>query len=113
MEDSGPVLEASVVENGAVRLRFSHTTGGLVTSDGKAPQQFAVAGEDRVFRWAQATIEGDTVVVRHASVPRPVAVRYGWANNPEGANLRNGVGLPASPFRTDEWPRALPAACVQ
>jgi sialate O-acetylesterase len=113
VEDSGPVLESWTVENGTVRLRFSHTTGGLITSDGKAPQQFAIAGDDRVFRWAQASIEGDTVVLRNPSVPNPVAARFGWANNPEGINLRNGAGLPASPFRTDTWPRALPAACLR
>ncbi|MCJ7754581.1 MAG: hypothetical protein MUP13_08455, partial [Thermoanaerobaculales bacterium] len=65
--------------------------------------RFAVAGEDRHFVWAEAAIEGDRVVVRCDDVPEPVAVRYAWSDNPDGANLYNSEGLPASPFRTDSW----------
>ena len=64
---------------------------------------FAIAGADRKFVWAEAEIQGETVVVRHPSVPRPVAVRYGWADCPV-VNLFNADGLPASPFRTDDFP---------
>jgi sialate O-acetylesterase len=64
---------------------------------------FAIAGSDRKFVWAHATIEGDKVIVSSDVVPNPVAVRYAWADNPEGANLFNKQGLPASPFRTDAW----------
>ena len=64
---------------------------------------FAVAGPDRKFYWANAEIQGDTVVVSAPEVPYIVAVRYGWANNPI-CNLYNKEGLPASPFRTDDWP---------
>jgi sialate O-acetylesterase len=63
---------------------------------------FAVAGEDRKFVWAEAKIEGDSVVVWSEAVKKPVAVRYAWANNPE-CNLYNREGLPAGPFRTDDW----------
>ena len=63
----------------------------------------AIAGEDHKFFWADARIEGDTVVLSSKDVAKPVAVRYGWADNP-AVNLYNGANLPASPFRTDEWP---------
>jgi sialate O-acetylesterase len=63
---------------------------------------FAVAGEDRTWHWADATIDGDSVVVRSDKVAKPVAVRYAWANNPP-TNLYNNAGLPAVPFRTDDW----------
>ncbi|MBC7288246.1 MAG: sialate O-acetylesterase, partial [Armatimonadetes bacterium] len=75
---------------------------GLV-ANGDELKGFAVAGPDRKFYWAKAQIEGDTVVVSCDEVPNIAAVRYGWANNPIG-NLYNKEGLPASPFRTDDWP---------
>ena len=90
------------VEGGKVRLTFKHTGGGLVAKDGPC-KGFAVAGKDKRFVWADATIDGDTVVVSSADVAQPVAVRYAWANNPV-CNLYNKEGLPASPFRTDDWP---------
>ena len=64
---------------------------------------FAIAGDDKKFYWADAEIQGDHVVVSSPQVPNPVAVRYAWDDNPDG-NLINATGLPASPFRTDEWP---------
>ena len=66
---------------------------------------FAIAGEDKKFVWADAQLDGNTIVVASPDVPNPVAVRYGWANNPD-CNLYNKEGLPASPFRTDNWPKA-------
>ena len=66
-------------------------------------EEFEIAGEDRKWYWADAHVEGDTVVVSSASVPNPRAVRYAWQSNP-GATLFNGAGLPAGPFRTDSWP---------
>ena len=100
------------VEGNEVRLAFAHKGGGLVAKDGEL-KQFAVAGADRKFVWAKASIDGDTVVVSSDQVPEPVAVRYAWANNPAGCSLYNKEGLPASPFRTDDWrgettPRASP-----
>jgi sialate O-acetylesterase len=65
---------------------------------------FAIAGADRRFVNAQAKIKDDAVVVWNDRVPQPVAVRYAWANNPAGCNLYNRANLPASPFRTDDWP---------
>ena len=91
-----------VVRDGKAVLSFDHVGGGL-EAHGDALKGFAVAGEDRNWVWAKARIEGDHVVVWTDEVPSPAAVRYGWANNPIG-NLYNAEGLPASPFRTDDWP---------
>jgi sialate O-acetylesterase len=76
---------------------------GLTTNDGQPLAGFAIAGSDRRFVWGKAAIEGNTVAVWSDEVPEPVAVRYAWADNPESANLANAAGLPASPFRTDDW----------
>lgn len=101
---SGPLYGSMRVAGNKVRLSFSHTGGGLVAKDQYGYLKgFAVAGADRKFVWAKATIEGDAVVVHSDQVPNPVAVRYGWADNPDDVNLYNAEGLPASPFRTDSW----------
>ena len=99
---SGPIYSGCTLERGQVRLHFNCTDGGLVAKGDKL-KGFAVAGVDRKFHWADARIDGNTVVVTSPDVEFPVAVRYAWADNPE-CNLYNGAGLPASPFRTDEWP---------
>ena len=80
-------------------LHFTHSGGGLVAKDGDL-KGFTIAGADKIFHPAVAKIVGDSVVVSAPEVSKPAAVRYGWANVPEG-NLFNRVGLPASPFRTD------------
>lgn len=98
-EFSGPVFLRSEKELGALRLHFAHVGGGLVAKDG-ALKTFEVAGADGVFVAADATIEGESVVVRSAAVAEPVAVRYAWANWPEGANFFNAAGFPAAPFHT-------------
>ena len=92
------------MRGGRVAVRFANVGGGLVSraADGSVGA-FAVAGPDRRFVWAEARVEGDSVVVWSDRVPNPVAVRYAWANNPAGANLYNREGLPAAPFRTDAW----------
>jgi sialate O-acetylesterase len=77
--------------------------GGLVANNGDL-KRFAIAGQDHTFVWATAAIDGDTVLVSSPKVAQPVAVRYAWADNPDGCNLYNKDGLPASPFRTDDWP---------
>jgi sialate O-acetylesterase len=102
IEFSGPAFASHAVEGNAVRVRFSHAAG-LRTRDGEAPIGFAVAGRDRRWRWGTAWIDGESVVVMSPDVPAPVAVRYAWGDNPE-VNLTNGAGLPALPFRTDDWP---------
>jgi sialate O-acetylesterase len=85
-----------------LRVSFKHASG-LTTRDGAPARGFAIAGTDRVWHWAEARIDGNSVVVSSAAVPLPVAVRYGWADNPD-ATLVNADALPASPFRTDDWP---------
>jgi sialate O-acetylesterase len=99
---SGPTLASVKRLPGSIRLRFAHTEGGLVAKGGRL-EEFAIAGEDRKWYWAQARIEGDTVVVSSPSVPNPKEVRYAWQANP-AATFFNGAGLPAAPFRTDNWP---------
>lgn len=67
-------------------------------------KRFEIAGEDQVWHWAEAKVDGsDGVLVSSPAVSKPVAVRYAWASNPTGANLVNSEGLPASVFRTDDW----------
>ena len=99
---SGPMYAGMKIQGNRAVLRFKHTDGGLVAKGG-ALTGFAIAGSDQQFVWADATIQGDTVVVSSDKVAEPVAVRYAWADNPE-CNLYNGADLPASPFRTDDWP---------
>jgi sialate O-acetylesterase len=100
---SGPIYASMKVEDQKVRVSFKHVGGGLEAKGGKLTG-FAVAGEDRTFVWADASIDGETVVVSSDKVAKPVAVRYAWADNPE-CNLYNKEGLPASPFRSDDWAR--------
>jgi sialate O-acetylesterase len=100
---SGPVYDSMTVEGNKIRLRFKDTDGGLKARSGVL-KEFAIAGEDRKFAWADAVIDGDSVVVSSPEVAVPVAVRYAWADDPLACNLYNGAGLPASPFRTDDWP---------
>lgn len=122
---SGPVYQSMAAEGKTIRVTFSHMERGLAarplparydvrTQTGEsAPlirncpgnelEGFAISGADRKWMWANAKIEGDSVVVWSDAVQKPVAIRYGWADNPT-CNLFNGEGLPASPFRTDDFP---------
>lgn len=100
---SGPLFSSSEVEGNQIVLHFEHVGSGLTTPDGKPLKGFAIAGSDHEFVWAEARIEGDSVVVSSPEVSNPVAVRYAWADYPV-ANLYNREGLPASPFRTDDFP---------
>ncbi len=99
---AGPTLTSVDRLPGSIRLHFANTDGGLVVK-GQELEEFSIAGEDRKWYWADAHIEGDTVVVSSPSVPNPKEVRYAWQSNP-AATLFNGAGLPAGPFRTDTWP---------
>ncbi|MCA9246097.1 MAG: sialate O-acetylesterase [Planctomycetales bacterium] len=111
---SGPLYKSHQVEGNQIRIHFDHVGGGLIVgeksglepvaevADGKL-QRFAIAGEDKKWVWADAKIDGKTVVVSSSEVAAPVAVRYAYSANPLGANLYNKEGLPASPFRTDNW----------
>ena len=97
----GPLYKSMGKQGGTILLRFAYDDG-LAARNGEKLKGFAIAGEDKKFVWADAKIEGGAVIVSSPGVGSPVAVRYDWANNPDG-NLVNKAGLPASPFRTDEW----------
>jgi sialate O-acetylesterase len=106
---SGPIYKSVKIKDGKAVISFTNTGGGLVAKGGEL-KQFAIAGRDKKpvvslsnpFVWANAKIKGKKVIVWSDKVTDPVAVRYAWADNPEGANLYNKQGLPASPFRTDD-----------
>jgi len=111
---SGPLYKSHKVEDGAIRITFDNVGKGLMVGEktGLEPtkevadgqlKRFAIAGADQKWHWAEATIDADTVVVKSPDVPEPVAVRYAFTMNPTGANLYNKEGIPASPFRTDDW----------
>ncbi len=100
---SGPIYKSMKVEVDKIILNFGHVGSRLVAGGGRALKGFAIAGADRKFVWADAKIVGDGVVVGCDEVSEPVAVRYAWADNPV-CNLYNKEDLPASPFRTDDWP---------
>jgi sialate O-acetylesterase len=99
---SGPVYQSSKIEGTKIVLTFNNTGSGMVANDGEELSQFAIAGADKKFVWAKAKIEGDHVTVWSDTITYPLYVRYAWADNPDGANLYNKEGLPASPFRTDK-----------
>ena len=99
---SGPVYKGMKVKGNEAVLSFEHVGSGLEARDGEL-KGFAIAGEDRKFVWGKARVDGDKVIVSHPDISRPVAVRYGWADYPV-VNLWNKNGLPASPFRTDDFP---------
>ncbi|MDD4778076.1 MAG: sialate O-acetylesterase [Fermentimonas sp.] len=99
----GPLYDSYFIADGAIHIKFSPSESKLQSIDGKPLTGFSIAGPDKKFYWANAVIVGEQVVVSSPKVPFPLAVRYGWADNPI-CNLSNKTGLPASPFRTDDWP---------
>ena len=99
LEVSGPLYASNAVEGNKIRIKFTHTGGGLKAQGGEL-KGFAIAAADKTFVWAQAALDGDSVLVWSESVKAPAFVRYAWADNPE-CTLYNGADLPASPFRTD------------
>ena len=101
IEFSGPWYRDMKTEDGKIRLTFDHADG--LAAKGDKLTGFAIAGEDKKFVWADAKIEGKTVIVSSDKIAKPVAVRYAWESNPV-CNLYNAAGLPAVPFRTDTWP---------
>jgi len=98
---SGPLPAGHEVSGSNLIVTFTHAEGGLLAKAGDL-KGLVIAGADQQWKPAQARIEGDKVIVSSPAVPKPVAVRYAWSENPE-CNLYNGAGLPASPFRTDDW----------
>ncbi len=100
---SGPVYHSMEIKGNKIILKFKHTGRGLIARNGKL-KGFAIAGKDKKFHWADAIIKGSTVIVSSPEISNPAAVRYAWSQNPKGCNLYNKEGLPAFPFRTDNWP---------
>ena len=100
---SGPIYQGCERHGNALSISFNHVGSGLTTRDNKAPDYFTIAGADREFHPATAEIVGSRILVSSDNVKEPVAVRFAWANAAE-PNLMNREGLPASPFRTDDWP---------
>ena len=99
---SGPLPDGHEIKGSQIIVTFKHTEGGLVAKDGELTG-FLIADRDQQWKPAKATIDGDKVIITSPDVPKPAAVRYAWASVAV-CNLYNGAGLPASPFRTDDWP---------
>ncbi|MEH3113890.1 sialate O-acetylesterase [Pedobacter terrae] len=98
---SGPIYSSNRLKGSELTLNFDHSSPGLMIKGSKKLMGFALAGEDKVFYWAQARLVGDTVVLLSPMVLKPAFVRYAWADNPDRANLYNKAGLPASPFEAE------------
>lgn len=103
---SGPMYRSVEFKDGKAFITFSETGSGLKAKDKYGYLKgFTIAGADKKFKWAKAEIvDNKTVVVYSGDIKDPKSVRYGWANNPDDVNLYNVEGLPANPFRTDDWP---------
>ena len=99
----GPLYDSYKIQGDSIVISFKNVGKGLVARGADSLNHFAIAAKDRAFVWAKAEIRGDKIIVYHPKVKAPVAVRYGWADNPKSANLYNKQDLPASPFRTDNW----------
>ncbi|MUP44947.1 sialate O-acetylesterase [Gramella sp. BOM4] len=99
----GPIMESYEIKGDSIIISFKNVGAGLEIRNGNELEEFAIAGADKNFVWANARIVGNKVVVHSPAVKNPVAVRYAWADNPDEANLYNKEGFPASPFRTDDW----------
>lgn len=97
---SGPMFDSAEIKGNKVLLTFKYTGGGLQVKGDKL-KGFAIAGQEGKYKWSEARIEGDRVVIWHPDIDKPSGVRYAWADNPEDANLYNDEGLPASPFQVD------------
>ena len=99
---TGPIYQSMKIEGQKIMLAFTGIGSGLIARDDGALKGFAIAGSDKKFVWAEASIKNNRVIVWNDRISKPVAVRYAWADNPAEANLYNKEGLPASPFRTDQ-----------
>jgi sialate O-acetylesterase len=99
---SGPSYNTMKIEGSKIRINFKNIGTGLIAKGGNL-KHFAIARKDKKFVWADAVIDGNSIIVSSAKIKDPVAVRYAWANNPKGCNLYNNEGLPGVPFRTDDW----------
>lgn len=102
LECSGPIYKSMRTDGNRIITSFTHTGSGLCMHESGHFSHFSICGEDKKFVWAKAEISDNEVIVWNDDIAKPIAVRYAWADNPEGANLYNEEGLPASPFRTDD-----------
>ncbi|MFO7826386.1 MAG: sialate O-acetylesterase [Cyclobacterium sp.] len=101
---SGPTYKSMEIQDDQIRISFDHVGSGLMVKDKYGyVKGFAVAGADKQFHWVKGFQDGDQIVLETGDIADPVAVRYAWADNPDDVNLYNKEGLPANPFRTDEW----------
>jgi len=100
---SGPLYTSMEVKGNVIWIDFTEIGSGLIAKGNLPLKEFAIAGANKKFVWANAEIVGNSVKVWSDKIEKPVAVRYAWADNPENANLYNKENLPASPFRTDNW----------
>ena len=100
---TGPIYKSMQIDGDSIKILFDYAESGLLTKNGEEPVGFAIAGQDQVFYWGEAILRGNEAIIHNDQVPSPVAVRYGWANNPI-TNVQNAENLPVSPFRTDDWP---------
>ena len=101
---SGPTYKSMEIQDDQIRISFDHIGSGLVVNDKYGyVKGFAVAGADKKFHWVSGKQDGDQIVLETGDIKNPVAVRYGWADNPDDVNVYNKEGLPANPFRTDDW----------
>jgi sialate O-acetylesterase len=99
---SGPVYDSMQISGDTIKLAFSHTGSGMIIKDEEKLKGFSIADANKKFVWANAIIVDNEILVWSNKIKNPQSVRYGWANNPN-CNLYNKEGLPASPFRTDDW----------
>src|SRR5690606_9736847 len=100
---SGPLYQSHQVKGNRIIVSFTNTGSGMQSLEGKALRGFAISGADSTFRWANVKIEKNQIIAWHDAIPNPVALRYAWADNPGPINFYNKEGLPASPFRTDNF----------
>ena len=101
---SGPLYKSMQTEGNKAVISFDHCGSGLMIKNKHGYiNEFEIAGADKIFHWAKAELRGDKIIVWSDQVKKPLAVRFGWSCNPDGFNLYNNEGLPASPFRTDNW----------
>jgi sialate O-acetylesterase len=100
---SGPIYKSSTIAGNKIIVKFSNCSSGLIAKDSKTLRGFAIAGKDKKYIWAKAKIVGDSVILWNETISNPITVRFAWAQNPLPANLYNKEGLPAAPFRTDNF----------
>lgn len=100
---AGPLYKLMKIKGNKIIISFETFGSELKIREGIKLKYFSIAGADKKFHWAEAKIKNNKIVVSHPAIDNPVAVRFAWANNPESANLVNSEGLPATPFRTDNW----------